>query len=400
MRKTALPVQENQRMPDTTPPGWLRRREQLVGVQTARGVAAVMVVLYHATRGLSLPQYLGYIPFGNILGFGHAGVDFFFVLSGFIVMHAHTEDVGRPERLYRYMWRRITRIYPIYWVVTVIEAARALFSSDFAVRLAPSHIIHSVLLLPEPLEPLVSVGWTLRSEMLFYVVFALAILNRRCCRPLGAMALSLILIGLVAAPTDPWTGLLVSSFNIQFLMGIAVAKFLAHRRPPCPTALIVGGALFFLAVGMMEVHGIVPLNGLIGRLLYGGASMAILLGLVDAERGRIIRFSPFGVLMGNASYALYLIHLTVIPLAIRVGARVGMLAALPTGATVAALAVLSIGVAIALHAWVEVPLTTLIRRRTSPRGFGPGRADPRRIDRADGSAAGIPSFQAGPSEHL
>jgi len=65
----------------------------------ARGVAALTVVLYHATRGLSLPQYLGYIPFGNSLGFGHAGVDFFFVLSGFIIMHAHTADIGRPERL-------------------------------------------------------------------------------------------------------------------------------------------------------------------------------------------------------------------------------------------------------------------------------------------------------------
>jgi peptidoglycan/LPS O-acetylase OafA/YrhL len=100
---------------------------KLSGVQTARGVAALTVVLYHATRALSLPQYLGYIPFGNSLGFGHAGVDFFFVLSGFIIMHAHTADIGRPERLYRYMWRRVTRIYPIYWVVTLIQAIRAFF---------------------------------------------------------------------------------------------------------------------------------------------------------------------------------------------------------------------------------------------------------------------------------
>ncbi len=82
-------------------------------------------------------------------GFGHAGVDFFFVLSGFIIMHAHTADIGKPERLYRYLWRRATRIYPIYWIVTLIQASRAFFSADFAIRLAPSHIVHSLLLLPE-----------------------------------------------------------------------------------------------------------------------------------------------------------------------------------------------------------------------------------------------------------
>jgi exopolysaccharide production protein ExoZ len=243
---------------------------KLSGVQGARGVAALMVVLYHATRGLSLPQYLGHIPFGNSFGFGHAGVDFFFVLSGFIIMHAHTADIGRPERLYRYMWRRVTRIYPIYWVVTLIQAIRAFFSADSAIRLAPSHIVHSLLLLPETTEPLVGVGWTLRSEMVFYLVFALAILDRRLCKSLVVIALILVAIGLIASRADPWAGLLVSGFNIQFLMGIAAARFLSRQRAPNPIGLIVGGILFFLAVGGMEVHGVVPLNGLIGRVLYGG----------------------------------------------------------------------------------------------------------------------------------
>ena len=188
------------------------------------------------------------------------------------------------------MWRRVTRIYPIYWVVTVIQAIRAFFSADFAIRLAPSHIIHSLLLLPETTEPLVGVGWTLRSEMLFYLVFALAILDRRLCKPLIVIALMLVAIGLVVSPADPWAGLLVSGFNIQFLMGIAAARFLAQRSAPNPIALIAGGILFFLAAGGMEIHGVVPLNGLIGRVLYGGASMAILLGLVEAERAGTIRF--------------------------------------------------------------------------------------------------------------
>jgi exopolysaccharide production protein ExoZ len=158
--------------------------------------------------------------------------------------------------------------------------------------------------------------------------------------------------------------LLVSGFNIQFLMGIAAAKFLAQRRAPKPVALLVGGILLFLAAGGMEVYGAVPLNGLVARVLYGGASAAILLGLVEAERGGMIRFGRAGVMLGDASYALYLIHLTVIPLAVRALAHFVFLAALPAAVTLAVLMVLCVCAALVLHKGVEVPLATFLHGRT------------------------------------
>jgi exopolysaccharide production protein ExoZ len=339
-------------------------REKLSGVQAGRGVAALLVVLYHATRGLSLPQYLGFIPFGNIFGFGHAGVDFFFVLSGFIITHAHTEDIGKPERFYRYAWRRITRIYPLYWFVTFIEVVRAFFSPDPVIRLAPSHIVDSLLLLPASMEPLVSVGWTLRSEMLFYIAFGLTVLDRRFCRPLVITALLFVAIGVVSPPGDPWANLLLSSFNIQFLMGIAAARFLARRRVPNPAAVLICGALGFLAVGGLEVLGVVPLNGIVARSLYGAAATAILLGLVEAERGGSIRFAARWVMIGNASYSLYLIHLTIMPLLVRACARFGLLAVLPASVVVAAITALAVAASLALHLGLEVPLMNFIRKHT------------------------------------
>ncbi|NBQ54213.1 MAG: acyltransferase, partial [Proteobacteria bacterium] len=53
---------------------------------------------------------------------GHRyGVDFFFVLSGFIILHAHMDDIGRPARLGRYLWRRAVRVYPIYWICLTLS---------------------------------------------------------------------------------------------------------------------------------------------------------------------------------------------------------------------------------------------------------------------------------------
>jgi hypothetical protein len=134
------------------------RHEKLAGIQTARGVAALLVVIYHATRELSLPQYLGFIGLGNASGFGRAGVDFFLVLSGFIISYVHHGDVGHPDRLRRYLWRRLTRIYPIFWVILGIECCRALFSPDRSARLEPWHVLQSLLLLPENTEPMIPPG--------------------------------------------------------------------------------------------------------------------------------------------------------------------------------------------------------------------------------------------------
>jgi exopolysaccharide production protein ExoZ len=341
--------------------------EKLSGVQAARGIAALMVVAYHATRSLSLPQYLGHVPFGNALGFGHAGVDFFFVLSGFIITHAHARDIGQPQRLNRYLWRRVTRIYPIYWFVTGMTCLQAVFSADAATRLAPFHLLNSFLLLPEDNWPLVSVAWTLESEMLFYGVFAFAILSRACCKPLVIAAVALVAVGIIATSASPWFNLFTSPFNILFLMGIGAARFLANHRVPQPAMFVVGGIGFFLAVGVLEVLGVVPLNGLIGRALYGSGSLAILLGLVESERSGSFH-RAIGGLIGDSSYCLYLFHLTIVTISVRICGQLGFLTALPATVVVALLILGSVVAALMLHLWVELPMMRFIRRR-APRAW-------------------------------
>lgn len=334
------------------------------GVQGARGIAALMVVFYHATRSVSLPQYLRHIPFGNAFGFGHAGVDFFFVLSGFIITYAHIADVGHPHRVHRYLWRRATRVYPIYWFVTAFEIARSAFSPDAAARLAPSHLLNSLLLLPGAGEPVVSVAWTLRFEMLFYLLFSLTIIDRRFSRILIFAAILLVSIGTLTASADPWLALLLSPFNIEFLFGIAAANVLMNYRIPFSLIVLAAGAIFFLGTGAMELRGLVPLNGLLGRMLYGSASAAMLLGLVEAERQGRFRLGKTGVMLGDCSYGLYLIHLLVIPLTVRVCSEIGILRLLPVGILIAALVALPVALAVMLHLRVELPLMAYLRKHT------------------------------------
>ena len=110
--------------------------------------------------------------------FGHAGVDFFFVLSGFIITFVHRTDIGKPKRLGHYLERRFTRVFPFYWLVLIFSllATWLLHRAQFpAVR----EILANLLLLPQTEDKIVGGAWTLVYEIMFYFVFAIAICNRR-----------------------------------------------------------------------------------------------------------------------------------------------------------------------------------------------------------------------------
>ena len=77
--------------------------DRLLGIQLARGMAAFLVCAFHFQNGLS--WIVGYVPFWGVFEFGRSGVDFFFVLSGFIIFLVHADDIGRGHRLSRYTWR-------------------------------------------------------------------------------------------------------------------------------------------------------------------------------------------------------------------------------------------------------------------------------------------------------
>jgi len=86
---------------------------KLPGTYAARRLAALLVMAFQAERALSLPQYVGRKPLDRITSFGHAGMDFFLALSGFLIIPAvHGGDLGRPGH---YAGRRSSPIYPPLW---------------------------------------------------------------------------------------------------------------------------------------------------------------------------------------------------------------------------------------------------------------------------------------------
>src|SRR5271166_3045280 len=147
----------------------------LLSIQTLRALAALAVVAYHALqwdRG----------------GFdvGRAGVDVFFVISGFIMWRV---TAGRDVPPRAFLWRRFTRVAPLYWLATLGVLAVALVWPAFLPEVRPGwrHLVLSLAFIPhlDPRGlpfPTLPPGWTLDYEAVFYAIFAAALAGPRAWR--------------------------------------------------------------------------------------------------------------------------------------------------------------------------------------------------------------------------
>jgi peptidoglycan/LPS O-acetylase OafA/YrhL len=280
----------------------------------------------------------------------------------------HHGDVGRPDRLARYVWRRLTRIYPIYWALSGVVCLVAAFSPDRAARLAPWHVIQSLLLIPESVDPVISVAWTLQHEMLFYIAFACAILRRGNGLLLAVLCVLLVGLGVLEPTAGRWLTFIESPFHLQFLLGIAAARLLARGNVRWPRLTTVAGVAIFLTCGVMENTGWFLPYGLASHLLFGVASTIILLGVVSSERRGFLRIGPAGLLFGGASYSLYLVHPLVVGLAARGFAKLGVLVWAPESAVVLVMVAGAMTVAAGIYLRVESPVMVAIR---NARAFSP-----------------------------
>lgn len=338
-------------------------RAKLEGVEAARGVAAIFVVLYHSA--LHIEGNVGGTVLWGFPHFGHAGVDFFFVLSGFIISFVHRGDIGTPSRLGRYAQRRFTRVLPFYWVVlayyllTLAVFHRARFPG-------PWELLSNTLLLPQSKDQIVGGAWTLVYELLFYVAFAALICSRRTGTALFAAWAALIAAGLAwhrLLTTPALLAVLASPFSLEFFLGMGCAYFLQRRKLPAARLFLVTGLVAFAVSAGLEVTGLLYGFGALARLAYGSASVLIILGIVERERSGLLRVPGAMGAIGRASYAVYLVHLVGIGLTYKVVA----LLVLPKPSWSLPLWVLlcTFGVCAGVLAsmWVEQPLIRYCRQR-------------------------------------
>ncbi len=304
-------------------------RPVLVGAQYLRAAAALGVVADHSCANAAFPKYLGVSTFGGAPLGGAAGVDLFFVLSGFIMAYVNLDERLAPRRAASTFFKeRFARVAPLLWLVCLVYLALATAGFGGA---APLDCVRAALLSPVgKMAP--NVVWTLRQELLFYTLFGLTYMWRAprwllwvwFAAPLAVWLAQAHPRGLAAGIAKVFAGPDHLEFGAGFALGVA---WLKGAVPPLRRGSLAALCLALVAVfaGADLTHyarstlQALPMAATCGIAVWAAAS-------VSHTRGFLAR----GVRrLGDASYSIYLAHSLAISLALRLIVRDSTTAAEP-----------------------------------------------------------------------
>ncbi len=327
-------------------------RQDIRTVQALRGLACTLVVAYHAVGswgGAGQPPR----PADAIWPNGAAGVDVFFVISGFVMALAGAGQCG-PDDARRLAIRRLHRLLPLYWLMTC--AKLVLLAVSGAAEPGAWQVAASLLFIPARdatgiVRPVLGVGWTLQFEVLFYGLFVLAMACRMPARRvLLPVLVPLALAGFFRRPDWPAPLVLANGLVLEFCLGLAVAS-LCSTSPPADT---LSGRLFaagLFAAGLLLLLT-VPQPGPWRFVGWGVPAAMMLAGAVWLEPSAGARLPGWLLATGDVSYATYLLHPFLIPALATV-----ILPRVPNTGGLWLLVALGVGVSTlggaALHHWVD-----------------------------------------------
>ncbi|MDB5501873.1 MAG: hypothetical protein JWR89_1775 [Tardiphaga sp.] len=300
--------------------------ERLGWLQALRGIAAVSVVICHCNLNLAGPSYEAVIDILNRLG---AGVDLFFVISGFIIVHTTRDDPGGVRSAAGFAIKRLRRIWPAYVALTIVVGLLTfgwglILDDDTRTRL-----VKSVLFVPASYDSIygsqiIVQGWTLGFEIYFYAVFATSLLfaSWRWTFLAAWWGVTLIILPLIyhASLTDVFQSYATTDYPLNYLKlatnpviwefvagGVAALIYQSSvriRSEQLCSALALGSVAFALWN---------TLSPMVPSALGVALGYAIMIAAISVASKTIDISAPWALrYLGDISYTLYLEHLAVI----------------------------------------------------------------------------------------
>lgn len=349
--------------------------KQIYSIQAARGIAAWMVVAFHM-RFIE-GKYISAAILPDIFSYGMLGVDVFFVISGFVMVHATAGMRRGIFPSFQFLWRRVVRVYPPYWfysalLLPVLAVAPSMIN---AAQGGEVSLLHSFLLLPDDKLPLLPVGWSLIFEMWFYLVFAILLLAPPRMMPVFLIMWSGgVVFGSGTDGLSPAGQLVTSPYTLEFIAGCVGAstfRYISVKSAAASIALGVLGISVVFAV-VPETHEAVTIWRCVS---VGGCVALVLSGAAALERDGVLAIDRWFRWTGDISYSLYLSHILVLSVLGRLWFAV--IGGAGYGASGVAAFWVAAVVAVALCAhfsfrYLERPILGLFRRPQAGARLAPG----------------------------
>jgi exopolysaccharide production protein ExoZ len=339
--------------------------KKFLSLEVGRFLASLFVVFFHVNVATSEAKYFKYhaIPF---FAGGFSGVEFFFVLSGFVIFMAHSKDLenkNSKSAALNFLWKRFMRLYPAIWGVLIILIPLIFCVKNLQWRgpISLFDIFSALAITPVVGEKILAVEWSLRYEVMFYLLFAVTVWRR-----IWGTAIWSLLIGLSFASfwlrLDGIAGFFVTPYPLLFVAGALIGYSARNQllRLAFP-ALFTGSAIFLWRVAICAEH---PSNGgstLWDTAFFGIGATFIIYGLVVLEARRSVNVPAWLQYLGGASYAIYLVHFPLVSL----GAKLAMKLRpyhISDVALMMFIAAFAVAGGIVYHELAEKPLLAYLRR--------------------------------------
>lgn len=305
-------------------------KNDIHNIQALRFIAAFMVVCCHSTFYTRERLSDDIALFSR----GANGVPLFFAISGFVMILASEKLKGVKEGWKTFAIKRITRIVPLYWLITICKIVIMLFTTNVVLHssIDVANVVKSFLFIPAynadgRIEPILGVGWTLNFEMFFYLIFTISLLLRMNRILFSGIILSLLsLLAIFKTPEWPvWIKFYTNPIAINFLFGM-IAAYLLNKNfivPKKASIIMVTAGLLFLFLPLPTFF--ITSNFYLKALFNALASFLVVYSAASLEKQLKLSFPKFVLFFGAASYSLYLIHPVIAPLSPTVLKHFGMI---------------------------------------------------------------------------
>lgn len=292
-----------------------------------RGVCALLVAVYHLHTTSHIEQL-------NFIRHSHLFVDFFFVLSGFVIAHAYGDRLGTMREAATMVWRRLGRLWPLHLAIlsafvalefaipvaakllAVERSAQFAFDPETAAqtRAIPTNILllhglglHDRLTWNQP-------SWSISAEFWTYVLYGAIVIAARRWAVVVSLALLVLALGALAVLSDRYLAVDHDYGFLRclagFLVGSIVHAVVRQKRVQLGLPTVIEVAAVTAVVVFVTTAGRTPLE------FAAPFVFAVVVWLFAQEQGKlsaVLKSPPFAML-GLISYSIYMVHSLVITL--------------------------------------------------------------------------------------
>ena len=280
-------------------------------LQIFRGISALMVVLHHSIGSLRYYHKINY-PFLDFIGrIGKFGVDFFFVLSGFIITYSAFYKYNEPDSFRNYVKNRLLRVYVPYLPIGIFMLLLYTLLPSFSDGNRDISSFTSLTLIPYG-RPALSVAWTLSFELCFYLLFSISFFSKKVWNVFVLIwFLTILIFNYTSFSTfyflkSIFFNNLFSTYNIEFIFGFVLAQLVIRKIQFNSIALFSLLSLAILSFSYCTFTHLkifaFDMNLLFATITF--LSIFIAITRVDLK----INKTALLMMVGNATYSIYLIH--------------------------------------------------------------------------------------------